>query len=68
MSEQKVHVTIDPTGKVTIEAVGFTGGSCEAATASLEAALSGGAEGMERTFKPEWAEYGETQQEEHARW
>jgi hypothetical protein len=67
MSQPKILVTVDPLGKVTIEAQGFSGSSCEAATAGLEAALAGGS-GMERTFKPEWVESGETTEEEHVRW
>lgn len=34
-----IHVTVDPTGKIEIEAVGFRGADCEKATAFLEQAL-----------------------------
>lgn len=37
-----ITVTIDKTGKPTIEAHGFQGGACKAATKPLEDALSGG--------------------------
>jgi len=52
-SEKKVLVKIDAMGIATIEAEGFMGSSCEAATKPIEDALSGGA-GVERDYKPEW--------------
>jgi len=34
-----IEITVAPTGEVTIEATGFTGGACERATAEIEKAL-----------------------------
>ena len=34
-----IHVKISPAGEITVEAHGFTGRGCEAATAAIEAAL-----------------------------
>lgn len=50
MSRQ-IEVVIGPDGSVTVEAVGFKGGSCEKMTAALEQAL--GAPGK-RNKKPDY--------------
>ena len=34
-----IHITIDPSGEIQIEAVGFRGADCEQATAFLEKVL-----------------------------
>jgi hypothetical protein len=49
-----VKVKIDALGNSTVEADGFQGQSCIAATGPIEAALAGTG-GMDREFKPEWA-------------
>ncbi len=36
---RSISVTVSPTGEVTVEAVGFKGASCEAATRAIEEAL-----------------------------
>ena len=38
-SNQRIDVWISPEGAITIDAVGYTGSSCEEATAFLEQAL-----------------------------
>jgi hypothetical protein len=38
-SKQRIDVWISPEGAITIDAVGYTGSSCEEATAFLEQAL-----------------------------
>jgi hypothetical protein len=50
---EQIIVIIGKDGTATIEAVGFTGSSCEAATRPLEAALGVVAD---RTLKPEYFE------------
>lgn len=64
MSDRKIKVTISPLGVPTVEAIGFNGVGCEAATKSIEQALAGEG-GVERTFKPEWANYGSEEQADH---
>ena len=49
---KKIIVTIDPAGSPTIEAEGFVGNSCQAATKSIEDAFKGGDFDVE--FKPEF--------------
>ena len=48
---RKIHVRISPTGDVTVEAKGFSGKGCEAATKAIEDAL--GKVGT-RTRKPDF--------------
>lgn len=69
MSDRKIKVTISPLGVPTVEAIGFNGVGCEAATKGIEQALAGGG-GVERTFKPEWANYGSAEEEnqQHQQW
>ena len=38
-SHQRIDVWISPEGKITIDAVGYTGNTCEEATTFLEQAL-----------------------------
>lgn len=51
MSARKIHVRITPAGEITVEAEGFRGNGCEAATKAIEEAL--GKSGT-RTRKPEF--------------
>lgn len=48
---RKIHVRINPSGEITVEAEGFKGNGCEAATKAIEEAL--GKPGN-RTRKPEF--------------
>jgi hypothetical protein len=48
---QQIVVTISPEGDTKIEAIGYTGGSCAAATKPLEEALGVVAD---RKLKPEY--------------
>jgi hypothetical protein len=57
-----VKVSIDPLGNPTIEAIGFTGGACKAATKALEDAFAGGQ--MNVVEKPEM-HYAETDEQTH---
>jgi hypothetical protein len=50
---KQVQITIDATGKVSIEAEGFTGSSCDTATAAFEQAFSKGAK-SDKEYKPEF--------------
>lgn len=56
MDGQNITVKIDPLGRSTIEANGFTGNSCEAATSDIEKALTGGEVKVSKEIKPEWHE------------
>jgi hypothetical protein len=60
--QKKVTIKIDPLGRPTIEAHGFAGVGCEAATAPIEKALAGGNGVDVREFKPE--RYAEEQSEQ----
>lgn len=50
MSRQ-IRVKVSPTGEVTVEAHGFKGSGCEAATKAIEEALG---KPCERTRKPDF--------------
>ncbi|MBB5353839.1 NifU-like protein involved in Fe-S cluster formation [Haloferula luteola] len=47
---RSIQVRVSPTGDIVVEAIGFQGNGCEAATMAIEAAL-GKTSG--RKFKPE---------------
>ena len=49
--KREIHVIISPTGEITVEAQGFKGKGCEAATQAIEQAL--GTPGK-RTHKPDY--------------
>ena len=51
MSARKIHVRVTPAGEITVEAEGFKGSGCEAATKAIEDAL--GKPGN-RTRKPDF--------------
>lgn len=53
MSDRQIKVTIDVIGKPTIDAIGFTGGSCKTATAPIINALSHRGETLSEVEKPE---------------
>lgn len=55
MEGKRIKVTISPLGKPTIEAIGFNGVGCAAATKSIEDALASDGGDISRTFKPEWS-------------
>ena len=63
---RQIKIKIDPLGNPVVEAVGFNGVGCEAATKPIEDALSGAGGGFDRVLKPEWNN-SETDQEQHAR-
>ena len=48
---RKIHVRVTPTGEITVEAEGFQGKGCEAATKAIEEALG---KPRERTRKPDF--------------
>ena len=48
---RRIHVRVSPAGEITVEAEGFQGKGCEAATKAIEEAL--GKPGM-RTRKPDF--------------
>jgi len=50
-NQRRIHVRVSPAGEVTVEAEGFHGNGCEAATMAIEAALGSV---RERTRKPDW--------------
>jgi hypothetical protein len=66
MSQERIKLKIDHLGRPTIEAIGFTGTSCAAATSGIEKALAGAGEGERSVvLKPEFYEVapGETEKE-----
>jgi hypothetical protein len=65
MNGRSIKIKIDPLGNPTVEAVGFNGMDCEAATKGIEDALGGGGE---RTMKPEAYNEGDDRQENHISW
>lgn len=70
MMNKQIKVTVDAIGNSKVEALGFNGVGCEAATKSVEDALAGG-KGMTRVLKPEWqnpATEEETQQQGIPAW
>ena len=48
---RKIHVRVSPNGEITVEAEGFQGKGCEAATKAIEDALG---KPRERTRKPDF--------------
>jgi hypothetical protein len=50
-ARRSIHVRVSPSGEITVEAHGFTGRGCEAATAAIEAALG---QATARSRKPEY--------------
>ena len=50
-TRRSIHVRVSPAGEITVEARGFAGKGCEAATAAIEAALGSA---RHRTRKPEF--------------
>jgi len=68
MDDRKIKVTISALGVPKIEAIGFGGEGCAAATKNIEDVLSGGGD-MTRVLKPEWAEQpNEEQVHQTMRW
>jgi hypothetical protein len=48
---RRIHVRISPIGEISVEAEGFKGNGCEAATKAIEEALG---KPRERTRKPDF--------------
>lgn len=48
---RRIHVKVSPTGEITVEADGFQGKGCEAATKAIEEALG---KPQARTRKPDF--------------
>jgi len=67
MEPKRVTVKIDQLGRPTVEAHGFQGVGCEAATKPIEGALAGG-QGVDRVLKPEWHNIATEGEEEQVRW
>jgi hypothetical protein len=51
VSARRIHVRVSPFGEITVEADGFQGKGCEAATKAIEDALG---KPRERTRKPDY--------------
>lgn len=51
MITRRIHVRVSPVGEITVEADGFQGKGCEAATKAIEEALG---KPRERTRKPDF--------------
>ena len=68
MGDKKIVVTIDAMGNTKVEAVGFNGIGCDAATKPIEQALAS-AVGMTRELKPEWSNSNDASEVQHeAEW
>jgi hypothetical protein len=65
---KKIHVTIDQMGNPKIEAEGFAGMGCEAATAPIERALAGEGVSMTREMKGEYYASEEAGEQEQQSW
>lgn len=63
----QIKITISPLGQPKIEAQGYSGGACAAATKPLEDALAGNGP-VERVLKDEFHNVAETQEEQHQSW
>ena len=60
---RRIHVRISPIGEITVEADGFQGKGCEAATKAIEEALG---KPRERTRKPDfWRQSQGHQNQQH---
>lgn len=60
---RRIHVRVSPFGEITVEADGFQGKGCEAATKAIEEALG---KPRERTRKPDFwrqSQRGQNQQQ-----
>jgi hypothetical protein len=66
--QQTISVQIDPLGRSRIEANGFAGAGCEAATEKLEKVLSGSGFNATKTIKDEWHETADTAQHQEVGW
>lgn len=64
MSGKRIKVSIDAIGNPKVEAIGFNGVGCEAATASIEAALNS-SPSADREFKPEWSAPVNEEEQDH---
>lgn len=66
---KRIIVKIDLAGTAKVEADGFNGQGCAAATEGIERALTGGSGEVVRDFKPEW-QYDSAEQDEqqHQSW
>lgn len=65
--QKTITVTIDPLGRPKIEAHGFQGQGCEAATQAIEKALAGTG-GVTREFKQEWNSPVTAEQKQELHW
>lgn len=63
---KRIKITVDPLGNPTVEAEGFNGMGCEAATKAIEDALAGKGGGFERVMKPE--AFNEEQEQQTLGW
>ena len=62
-ASRRIHVRVSPFGEITVEADGFQGKGCEAATKAIEDALG---KPRERTRKPDFwrqSQRGQNQQQ-----
>ncbi len=60
---RRIHVRVSPIGEITVEAEGFQGKGCEAATKAIEEALG---KPRERTRKPDFWRQSQRQQNQQS--
>jgi hypothetical protein len=65
---RQIKVTISPLGKPVVEAEGFNGVGCAAATKPIEDALAGGGGINDRVLKPEFYESAGEHEQEQQSW
>ena len=58
-TSRRIHVRVSPIGDITVEAAGFQGNGCEAATKAIEDALG---KRREHTRKPDYWRQSQGQQ------
>jgi hypothetical protein len=59
---RRIHVRVSPFGEITVEADGFQGNGCEAATKAIEEALG---KPRARTRKPDFWRQAQSQSQQH---
>ena len=60
---RRIHVRVSPTGEIQVEAEGYQGKGCEAATEAIEQALG---KRIHRTLKPEHRQGGVSVQQQQS--
>lgn len=65
---RQIKISVNPVGAATVDAIGFQGQGCAAATEAIEKALAGGSGKVTKDFKEEWQAQEQTTQEHNQQW